>query len=260
MNSIRISIIQSEIICENKEKNIKKFFYLISQLKGKSDLVILPEMFTTGFSIKKPHLSETNTDGTMQSILNWAKEFDFAISGSFLARNEYNNLFNRGFFATAKGEIYFSDKKHLFSIGEENKFLIPGKSYTIIHYKNWNIRLIICYDLRFPVWTRNKNNEYDLLLCIANWPKIRYNAWKILLKARAIENLCYTCGVNRIGYDNNNILYQGDSMLLNFKGETILQAKPNQESILTSTLNKSELQKFRNEFCVWKDADSFTFL
>lgn len=260
MKNLRISIIQSEIIWEDKEKNIKNYHFYISQLTDKTDLVVLPETFTTGFSINAKYLSETDIDKTMQTVQSWAKAFNLAISGSFLAKNKNDTLFNRGFFATPKGEIYFSNKKHLFRMNKEFHFLTSGKKYIVIPYHNWNIRLIICYDLRFPVWTRNKNNEYDLLLCVANWPKIRSSSWKILLKARAIENLCYVCGVNRIGYDNNNILYQGDSMLLNFKGEVILKAKPNKKAILTSTLYKEKLQNFRNNFPVWKDADLFNLL
>lgn len=260
MNNFRISIIQSEIILEDKEKNIKNYHSSISQLKGKSDLVVLPEMFATGFSMNATYLSETDTGKTMQTILNWTRTFNLAISSSFLAKNKDGNLFNRGFFATPEERIYFSDKRHLFRMSEEIYLLNSGKNYTIIPYKNWNIRLIICYDLRFPVWIRNKNNEYDLLLCVANWPKARSNSWKILLKARAIENLCYTCGVNRIGYNGNNILYQGDSMLLDYKGEMLLKTRQNQKSILTTTLYKEKLQDFRNKFPAWKDADSFNLL
>ncbi|BAG83926.1 MAG: amidohydrolase [Candidatus Azobacteroides pseudotrichonymphae] len=259
VNGLRISIIQLEIIWEDKEKNIKNYQSFISQLKGKSDLVVLPEMFATGFSVSAKHLPETNTDKIMQTILSWSRVFDLAISSSFLAKDKDGNLFNRGFFATPEGKIHFSDKRHLFRMSEEIHLFNPGENYNIIPYKNWNIRLIICYDLRFPVWTRNKNNEYDLLLCVANWPKTRSNSWEILLKARSIENLCYTCGVNRIGHDGNNISYQGGSMLLNFKGEIILEAGKDQESALTTTIYKEKLQDFRNKFPIWKDADSFNF-
>jgi predicted amidohydrolase len=260
MNDLRISIVQSEIAWEDKAKNLTHYYSLLSQLKGKSDLAVLPEMCTTGFSMNVAHLAETNAGNTIQTIQSWAKELDLAVSGSFVAKETDERLFNRGFFITPAGETYFSDKRHLFRIGEENNYFTPAASYSIIPYKGWNIRLIVCYDLRFPVWIRNRENEYDLLLCVANWPQSRATVWNCLLKARAIENLCYVCGANRVGKDGNDILYQGDSVVLDYKGNVVGEAKQNQESVITTVLNKEKLQDFREKFPVWKDADPFAIL
>ena len=257
MNELRVSCIQSSIVWENKTQNLNDFFASISPLKGLSDLVVLPETFSTGFSMQVEHLAETNDGNTIQTIQQWAKELNFAIAGSFLAKDADGRLFNRGFFVTPENETYFSDKRHLFRMAEENNLFTAGNSDTVIPYKGWNIRLIVCYDLRFPVWIRNKNNEYDLLLCVANWPQVRANVWNILLQARAIENLCYVCGVNRVGEDGNEISYQGDSFLLDYKGNAIVQAGKNQSVVVTGSIYKDKLEAFREKFPAWKDADSF---
>jgi predicted amidohydrolase len=260
MNNLRISIIQAGIEWENKEKNLTDYYSHIVPLKGKSDLAVFPEMFTTGFSMNAAHLAETNSEHTIQTLQRWANELELAVAGSFLAKNADNRLYNRGFFITPEGKTHISDKRHLFRISDEHILFNPGKTGSIISYKGWNIRLIICYDLRFPVWIRNKKNEYDLLLCVANWPQSRASVWNTLLKARAIENLSYVCGVNRIGEDGNKILYQGDSAILDYKGDSILETERNQAVIATATLNKEALQDFRNKFPVWKDADFFKFI
>ena len=257
---MNISIIQSGIAWEDKEKNLQYYRHLLSPLQGKTDLAVLPETFTTGFSMRALHLAETNTGNTVQTLLRWTHEWGFAIAGSFLAKNPDGKLFNRGFFITPEGEIYFSDKRHLFFLSEENEQLTPAPNYSIIPYRGWNIRLIICYDLRFPVWIRNRENEYDLLLCVANWPQSRAKVWEILLKARAIENVCYVCGVNRTGVDGNEIPYQGDSVLLDQKGNCILDAGQHPETILTHCIQKDDLDDFRLRFPAGKDADRFKII
>jgi len=257
MNNLRISLVQSDIVWEQKEENLNNHYQLISSLKGKSDLVIFPELFSTGFSMNVNELAETNTGNTIQTVKNWSTELNAAISGSFLAKDSDNQIYNRSFFVTPEGKSYFSDKRHLFRMGEENNYYIPGKTYSIISYKGWNIRLIVCYDLRFPVWIRNKNNAYDLLICSANWPKARANVWNTLLKARAIENLCYVCGVNRIGEDANGIYHQGDSALIDYKGNVIGETEENQIAVKTFTIEKEKLSDFRTKFPAWKDADDF---
>ena len=259
-NSMNISIIQSGIAWEDKEKNLLDYYRLLSPLQGKTDLAVLPETFTTGFSMRVPHLAETNTGNTVQTLLRWAAELGFAIAGSFLAKNPDGKLFNRGFFVTPEGETYFSDKRHLFCLSEENERLTPGKNYSIIPYRGWNIRLIICYDLRFPVWIRNRKEEYDLLLCVANWPQTRIRVWDILLKARAIENLCYVCGVNRTGFDGDAIPHPGHSVIVDYKGNCILDAGQNPETVLTQQICKEELKDFRHRFPAGKDADCFEII
>ena len=257
---MNISIVQSGIAWEDKAKNLQNYYRLLSTLQGKTDLAVLPETFTTGFSMRVPHLAETNTGNTVQTLLQWTKEWGFAIAGSFLAKNPDGKLFNRGFFITPEGETYFSDKRHLFFLSEENEQLTPAKDYLIIPYQGWNIRLIVCYDLRFPVWVRNRNDAYDLLLCVANWPQARINVWDILLKARAIENGCYVCGVNRTGIDGNDIPHPGNSVFVDYKGNCLLDAGKNPETVLTQRICKEELDDFRRRFPAGKDADHFKLI
>jgi predicted amidohydrolase len=258
MNNLRISLVQAGIAWEDKAKNLKCYGKLLQGIAGKSDLAVLPEMFSTGFSMQAGRLAETNVDFTVQTIHRWVKDCDLAVCGSFLAKdNDSGALFNRGFFITPQGENYFYDKRHLFRMGEENERFTAGNRALIVSYKGWNIRLIICYDLRFPVWNRNRNNEYDLLLCPANWPEVRTNVWEILLKARAIENQSYVCGVNRIGEDGNGMLHRGNSALIDFKGKPVFEAPINTEAVITETINKDTLSDFRGKFPVWQDADFF---
>jgi len=257
MKNLRISIIQFDIAWQETKINLKHCEALIRPLEGKTDLVVLPEMFATGFSVDAIQLAETNTGNTIQQVSRWAQEFGFAVCGSFLAKDDSGKVFNRGFFITPKGSSHFYDKRHLFRMGKENDFLTAGNKTMIIPYKGWNIRMIICYDLRFPVWARNKENEYDLLICLANWPENRASVWKTLLTARALENQCYVCGVNRIGTDRNNISYKGDSILIDFRGNAILEAIPHKEEVLTGSIDKEALDGFRKKFPVWMDADSF---
>ena len=256
MNNFRVSVIQSKIKWEDKEYNLNYFYSLISSLKDKPDLVILPETFSTGFSMNASSLAETTEEETIFSIQKWAEEFDFAIAGSFISKDSDNKFYNRGFFVTSN-EKYFYDKRHLFRMGQEQDVFSSGDDYSIISYKEWNIRLIICYDLRFPVWCRNKNNEYDLLINVANWPQSRAKVWTTLLQARAIENLAYVCGANRIGEDKLGIAHQGDSMIIDYRGMILTQAEENKEVVLTAILNKENLFTFRQKFPAWKDADNF---
>ena len=256
MSYLRVSIIQSDIKWEDKEYNLNYFRSLISSLKDKTDLVILPETFSTGFSMNVSFLAETTEEDTILSIQKWAEDFNFAIAGSFISKDSNSKFYNRGFFITPN-EKYFYDKRHLFRMGQEHDVFSSGDNYSIILYKDWNIRLIICYDLRFPVWCRNKNNEYDLLINVANWPKPRTKVWTTLLQARAIENQAYVCGANRIGEDKSGIAHQGDSMIVNYYGNILEQAETNTEIILTATLNKDDLLDFRKKFPAWKDADNF---
>ena len=260
MNELRISLVQSDIVWENKQKNLVHYGNLLKTIAGKSDLAVLPEVFSTGFSMHAEHLAETNDDLTISTLRSWAKEFDMAICGSFLAQSDSAKVFNRGFFITPEGEAFFYDKRHLFRMGEENEHFTAGNKKLIVSYKGWNIRLIICYDLRFPVWARNTDNEYDLLVCPANWPTVRSKVWNILLQARALENEAYVCGVNRIGIDGIGVHHQGDSVLLDFKANPIAETEQNQTSIVTGAIRKDALEDFRKKFPAWMDADRFKIL
>jgi len=260
MNELKISLVQAGIFWEDKNRNLEYYRNFLKKLSGESDLAVLPEMFSTGFSMQAPHLAETNKGTTIQAIHSWAKEFHLAVCGSFLAKDDSGQIFNRGFFIEPDGNEYFYDKRHLFRMGLEQQHFVAGKQKLIVPYKGWNIRLIVCYDLRFPVWIRNRKNEYDVLICPANWPVPRTKVWQTLLVARAMENQCYVCGVNRIGTDGHSIEHQGDSVLIDFKGNRMSETISNEESVVTGILKKDLLNDFRERFPAWMDADDFELL
>ena len=249
-------MVQSPIVWENQSANLSDFEKRLKRIKGKTDLVILPEMFTTGFSTKSIQLADTMDGITIQTIKQWAINFGFAIAGTFIA-TENNKYFNRAFFITPEGESFFYDKRHLFSIGNENEFFTGGKERLIVSYKEWNICLLICYDLRFPVWSRNENNQYDLLIYMANWPKARSAVWKSLLMARSLENQAYVCGVNRTGTDGLGLEYSGNSVILSPKGKIIADAYSRYDIVKTGLLSAKEQDAFRQKFPVYHDADSY---
>ena len=261
---MRISIIQTDIVWENKQENLCRIREKLEALRGATEIVVLPETFSTGFSMDAAHLAEPSTGKTISTLRQWADEFRFAIAGSFIATDEApgrpTSYRNRAFFLTPEGNDYFYDKRHLFRMGNETKHFDAGDKRPIISYHGWNILLLVCYDLRFPVWSRNTSNEYDLLIYVANWPASRRKVWDILLQARALENMSYVCGVNRVGADNHGLLYDGGSVAYSPKGELLAGIPDNEEKIATITLDLSELKEFREKFPAWKDADSFRFI
>ena len=254
--SLRISMVQSDIIVDNIDDNINYFGKLLKQLTRETDLAILPELFTTGMINSVEGRGESNDGQTMTAVKKYAKEYGFAITGSFLASDE-GGYFNRAFFITPDGQEYYYDKRHLFRMAGEDRSFSAGSKRLIVDYHGWKICLMVCYDLRFPVWSRNVGNEYDLLIYVANWPEVRKKPWKALLKARAIENLCYVCGVNRVGIDSNDIKYHGDSRIYSPKGEKLAKANDHEEMLLTETLDINDLRSFRTKFPAWMDADEF---
>ncbi|MDR0835019.1 MAG: nitrilase family protein [Tannerella sp.] len=258
MENLRISLVQSDIVWEDIDRNIHHTGDLLKDLQGKTDLAVLPEMFSTGFTLFPENLAETNGGKTISAVKNYARDFDFAVTGSFIAV-ENGKFYNRAFFITPSGEEYYYDKRHLFSISGEDKHFSKGNKQLIVNYKNWKICLMVCYDLRFPVWCRNVDNAYDILLFVANWPHSRKSAWEALLKARAIENLCYTAGVNRTGQDGNKISYTGGTYIFSPKGELLLDLGTNEKTD-TLTLNSTELERIRTKFPAWKDADGFKLI
>jgi predicted amidohydrolase len=255
-DNLNIAILQYPIVWEDKQANFNKVAYWLETLKSQADLLVLPEMFTTGFSMKAKELSEPNDGETISIIKQWSKSFDIAIAGSFIAREE-ERVYNRAFVLTPDGEAFFYDKRHLFSIGLEHTVFSAGKEKVIAKYRGWNICLQICYDLRFPVWTRNVANEYDLLLYVANWPASRISSWNALLPARAIENQAYVCGVNRVGEDGLQVRHNGYSSVYDMKGKLLAGFKPEEEGVKITALSLNLLKKFRKNFPVWKDADRF---
>jgi len=232
----------------------------VNDLKEATHVVVLPEMFSTGFSMKPEILAE-KMDG---NAVNWMKrvaaEKKVIVTGSLIIEEE-GAYYNRLIWMLPNGQFGYYDKRHLFAYAEEDKHYTAGSKRLIASVNGWKINLQVCYDLRFPVWARqqfdkDKNFEYDLLIYVANWPQRRSAAWKTLLQARAIENQCYVIGVNRVGEDGNGIYHSGDSMVIDPLGE-ILYHKADEEDIATVTLDKQQLQTIREKFPFWKDADSF---
>jgi omega-amidase len=267
MSDLKITIIQSNLHWENKDANLNMFSEKLAGINTETDLIILPEMFTTGFSMAPEKFAEPVNGKTVNWLREKAKEKNCVITGSFMCE-ENGNYFNRLIWMRPDGTYSFYDKRHLFSMGDENHHYSRGNKKIIEEINGWKICPLICYDLRFPVWSRNKvqgskfqssfgSDAYDLLIYVANWPERRSHPWKTLLLARAIENQCYVAGVNRTGNDGNEIYHSGDSAVINAKGEIISKMKGEEESIETVTLKYSELKTFRKAFPVLKDADNF---
>lgn len=257
MNDLKITIIQSNLHWENKEENLKMFSQKIESVSEQTDLIVLPEMFTTGFSMCPELFAEPMSGNTVAWMKEKAKEKNCVITGSFICE-EGGKHFNRLVWMNVNGDYSVYDKRHLFRMGDEDNHYGQGQKKIIVELKGWKICPLICYDLRFPVWARNtKENLYDVLIYVANWPERRAHPWKSLLVARAIENQSYTIGVNRVGNDGNDIYHAGDSVALNFKGEAISKIESGKEVIETVTLKYVDLTEFRKMFPVMLDADDF---
>lgn len=256
MHPLKISIVQTDIAWENKQENLRMLREKLHALRGTTEIVVLPEMFSTGFTMKSRELAEPVSGITVRILKELAADFQLALCGSFIC-SERSNYYNRAFFITPEGEEFYYDKRHLFRMGNEAEYFSAGNNKLIISYRGWNICLLVCYDLRFPVWSRNVNNEYDLLIYVASWPQARRLAWDTLLCARALENMCYVCGVNRIGVDGNKLIYNGGSVVFSAKGEVLASVPDGEEGIETVSLSLISLQQLRDKFPVWKDADAF---
>lgn len=261
-NKLKLCLVPMEIAWGNKEKNLDTLKEAFKHIHPETDIAVLPETFSTGFpssemqeDIKK--YAEAKDGPTLNLIRELSKKHNLAIAGSFIAK-EGDKLFNRSFFIEPSGDEYYSAKKHLFSPGGENKIFHAGTSRLSVRFRGWNISLVVCYDLRFPVWCRNRNNEYDLLIAIANWPVSRIDTWDTLLKARALENSSYVCGVNCRGIDELGGDYNGSSHVFNYKGKDIAVDISN-DGLLYAGLSMQRLMNFRDKFPVWKDADNFHF-
>jgi len=256
MQDLKITLVQSALHWESADANLAMFEEKFWQLKEQTDIIILPEMFTTGFSMNAKALAEPMNFKTMRWLRQQAAQTKAVVTGSVIIRDG-DRYYNRLFWAEPDGYISYYDKRHLFRMAGEDQVYSGGEKKLIKEVKGWKVFPLICYDLRFPVWSRNVNKEYDLLLYVANWPAARSSAWKILLQARAVENLSYVAGVNRVGDDGNNHYYSGDSSVINYKGE-VLFTEPDKEIIHTHTLNYEDLKAFRHKFPAHLDADSFT--
>ena len=258
--NLNICLVPHEICWGDKDKNIKYLSALVDSVHHQTDLMVLPETFSTGFPTGRDKeeirvLAERNTGPTIDILKNISKDRNMAIAGSFIA-DSGGLLYNRAFFIEPSGDEYFADKRHLFSLGGENKYVKNGDTRLSVRFRGWNIAMIVCYDIRFPAWTRNKNNEYDLMLAVANWPASRIDAWNTLLKARALENQAYVAGVNCRGIDHTGAEYDGSSHLFNYRGKDLV-VKITDDGLLYGSLSMQKLMEFRERFPFWKDADNF---
>jgi omega-amidase len=251
---MKTALIQAALYWENPKQNRDYFEEKINTISNDVDLIVLPEMFTSGFTMSPEHVAETMQGETITWVKSLARAKKTAITGSLVVE-ENTNFYNRMIFVFPSGEIQCYDKRHLFTLAGENKVYTRGVQKSIVDYLGWKICLQVCYDLRFPVFSRN-SEDYDLLIYVASWPKIRINAWDALLKARAIENICYTIGVNRIGADNNDYQYTGHSQVVDFLGNCIVEPVES-EGILYAELDKEKMLQTRQKLGFLNDRDVF---
>lgn len=254
MQDLRIANIQSDLVWEDINANLKHFDQLLNTIE-KVDLIVLPEMFSTGFSMNPAHLAEKMDGSAIQWMTQKAAKLQTPLVGSLIIEEE-GNYYNRMVWMNPDGKVHTYDKRHLFSLAKEDDAFTGGSIRCIVNYKGWRFNLNICYDLRFPVWARNKG-DYDCLIYVANWPERRSLAWKTLIRARAIENQSYVIASNRSGIDGNEINYSGDSAIIHPDGNTIDEIS-NKEGILYGDLKAEEYKDFKAKFQFWNDADQFT--
>ena len=255
-NILKVAGLQTDLFWENSDKNIQLFSQLINKLDTTVDLILLPEMFTSGFTMNASLVAETMSGKTVDWMLKTAKAKQAAICGTIVIK-ENNNFYNRFVFVHPNGKIDSYNKRHSFTLAGENEVYTCGHERSIINYCGWKICPQICYDLRFPVWSRNTEN-YDLLIYLANWPVTRIKAWDTLLKARAIENMSYTIGVNRVGKDDNNYAYSGNSLIVDYLGGELAKIKDYSSGILIANLDYNKQQQIREKLGFLKDSDTFT--
>jgi omega-amidase len=260
MQDLRITLVQGATRWHDPAGNREYYGSLIAPQAGKTDLVLLPETFTSGFSNEAIHNAEPMDGPTVAWLRERARELDAAITGSVQLRVG-EGVFNRLLFVTPDGEVRHYDKRHLFRYADEHKRYAAGRERMVVEWKGWRICPLVCYDLRFPVFSRNRHDaqrgfDYDLVLFVANWPAARSHAWRTLLRARAIENLSYCAGLNRVGIDGNQLPYSGESVVLDYLGQPMAELDA-QEQTVTVALDHAALAAFREKFPAWMDADAF---
>ena len=260
VRNLRITLIQADTHWHQPDKNRTMFEDLIRPLKGQTELVVLPEMFTSGYTLEPENAQDTGSQ-TTDWLLNLAEECKCAITGSLAYQHSEGVYSNRMLFARPDGSLEHYDKVHMFRMADEHKRYLPGKARVVVNFLDWRILLTVCYDLRFPVFCRNQVSTtelgYDLMLCVANWPEPRRQPWRQLLQARAVENLAYVAGVNRVGTDGKGWQYSGDSMLVDYQGQVLIDHEPDQTFVETYRLDARSLSDFRTRFPAWLDADEF---
>ena len=256
-NTLHVAIIQADLVWENPNQNRENFTKKIEEITKDVDLIVLPEMFTSGFTMTPEHIAETEEGETIIWMKKMAFQKQAAIVGS-VAIKDNNHYYNRLFFVHPNGLVDTYDKKHTFTLAGEDKVYKRGNSKVIVSYKGFKIQPLICYDLRFPVWSRIAEEDYDVLIYVANWPKIRVHAWNTLLQARAIENMSYCIGVNRVGLDANNYEYSGHSAVYDALGKKLSNIQPNIEGVEVIVLNKKHVDDVRSKLRFLDDKDSFS--
>jgi len=273
--NLKVTIIQFDIIWENADENLKLLSEKIESLSDDTDIIILPEMFNTGFSMDSEKLAETMDGKTVGWMKEIAKRSNAVVVGSLIIE-EHQKYFNRLVWMQPNGEYFTYDKRHLFRMAGEHEHFSAGEKRLIVKYKGWRICPLVCYDLRFPVWSRNEqlsgnqqqrtnnkqqnSNVFDILIYIANWPEVRKQPWSKLLEARAIENQCYVVGVNRVGIDGTEKNYSGNSVVINPKGEAITNIPENENYVTTTSLSLDDINAFRKVFPVGLDGDKFELI
>ena len=255
LSQLKVTLIQTNLYWEEPTANLAMLEEKIFSIAEPTDLIILPEMFTSGFTMNAKKVGEHMNLLTTRWMKQMAAQTGAVITGSFIAK-ENKNFYNRLLWVSPEGEVDTYDKRHLFRMGEENQVFTGGQSKLIKEIKGWKICPLICYDLRFPVWSRNTNLAYDVLLYVANWPQVRMYPWDTLLAARAIENQSYVIGVNRTGLDGNNIAYAGHSAVIDYTGKVLFR-EINNEVVHHHLLDKAQLDAFRQNFPAYLDADTF---
>lgn len=254
MSDLRTTIVQTDISWEAVDENLQQLESKLATLSGQTDLIVLPEMFTTGFSMQPEGLAEAPKGRTFGWMQRQAVKLQAAVTGSLIVR-ENDRYYNRLYWVKPDGSHHTYDKRHLFTLAGEHHHYASGEERTLINYRGWRVLPLICYDLRFPVWSRN-TVDYDLLIYVANWPTPRSLHWRQLLCARAIENQAYTIGVNRVGYDGNDHHYRGDSCIIDYAGQHLAQLALS-EQIVTCTLDLEAQQSFRQKLAFLDDRDKF---
>lgn len=255
-DKLRIAVIQSNLVWENPELNRNHFEEKIQTIEEQVDVIILPEMFTTGFTMNASAVAETMEGDTVAWMKHLAQTKNAAIVGSLVVKDQ-GKFYNRLVFVEPSGILNQYDKRHTFTLVGEHKVFTAGTERLLVNYKGWKLCPLICYDLRFPVWSRN-TEDYDALIYVANWPKPRVSAWDALLKARAIENMCYCIGVNRVGVDGVKSEYSGHSAVYDVLGNKITSIEPNQEAIEIISLEKRHIEAYRNKLKFLDDQDEFS--
>jgi predicted amidohydrolase len=257
MQDLSVALLQADLAWEDKAANLEMFEQRLAALPGHVRLAVLPEMFSTGFSMKPEQTADPMDGKGPEAIRRWARQYGKAVTGS-LVIEEGGRYFNRMFFVTPEGEEYTYDKKHLFSMAGEHKHYQPGQAKRILSYAGCKICPMVCYDLRFPVWIRNQEG-YEVSIFVANWPEVRVAQWRTLLRARAIENQVYVLGVNRVGKDGNDVYHSGYSAVISPNGD-LLQEAAHDEATLLHTLSAHQLERLRRHKSFLKDMDAFQLL